>query len=99
MADFYGRYNGIFGGTGGGGGGSGGTWIQEAPTGTVNAVNVTFTLSQVPTASATVILSQDGITMRQGGGLDYTISGSTITMAVAPSDVPIAQTLWAIYQY
>lgn len=99
MADFYGRYDGIFGGGGGGGGGSGGTWIQEAPAGAVDGVNVTFTLSQTPVAAAAVNLSNDGVTQRQGGGLEYTISGVTITMAAPPEALPIPQTLWAIYQY
>lgn len=95
MANFYGRYAGIFGGSGG----SSGTWIQEAPAGLVNGVNVTYTLSQTPTADACVNLSLDGVTQRQGGGLEYTISGSTITMAIAPLAVPIPQTPWAIYTH
>lgn len=99
MANFYGKYDGVFGGSGGGGGGGGGTWIQEEPVGAVDGVNVTFTLSQTPTAAAAVNLSLDGVTQRQGIGLEYTISGSTITMITAPSDLPIPQTLWAIYQF
>lgn len=97
MADFYGKYFGVFGG--GGGGGGGGTPIQEAPSGTVNGVNVTFTLSQTPTADAVVNLSLDGVGQRQGIGLEYTISGATITFALPPLAVPIAQTPWAIYEY
>lgn len=77
----------------------GGTWLQEAPTGTVNGSNVTFTLSQTPAANFCVNLSLDGVTQRQGAGLEYTISGTTITMTTAPLAVPIAQTLWAIYTY
>lgn len=88
MASFYGKYNGIF----GGGGGGPTTLTQEAPSGTVNGINVTFTLSSTPTASANVILWLDGIVQYQG--IDYTISGSTITMTVAPVT---NQTLWAVY--
>lgn len=97
MANFFARYNGgLF---GGGGGGGGGTWAQEAPAGTVDGVNVTFTLAHTPVADASVNLSLDGVTQRQGGGLDYTISGATITFATPPLAVPIPQTPWAIYQY
>lgn len=88
------QFGGIF---SGGGGGGGGTPVQEAPTGAVDGVNVTFTLSQVPAANASVDLSLDGVTQRQGGGLEYTLSGTTITMATAPLAVPIPQTLWALY--
>lgn len=96
MADFYGKYSGIF---GGGGGGSSLTWIQEAPAGAVNGVNVTFTLSQTPSADAIVNLTLNGVGQRQGPGLEYTISGATITFATPPLAVPIPQTPWAIYAY
>jgi hypothetical protein len=92
MANFYARYNGgIF---GGGGGGGGGTFYQETPTGVVDGANVTFTLAHTPTANANVLLFLDGIVQYQGGGLDYTISGATITMLIAPVT---NQTLWAFY--
>lgn len=89
------QFAGIF----GGGGGGSGTPAQEQPTGAVDGVNVTYVLSQVPSSSASVDLSLDGVTQRQGGGLEYTISGATITMATPPLAVPIPQTLWAIYAY
>lgn len=92
MANFFARYNGgLF---GGGGGGSTLTFFQEAPTGTVDGANVTFTLPHTPTANANVILFLDGGAQYQGGGLDYTLSGTTITMATAPVT---NQTLWAFY--
>jgi hypothetical protein len=93
VANFYGKYTGIFGGGGGGGGGST-TFYQEQPSGTVDGANVTFTLANTPTANANVLLWLDGIVQYQGIGLDYTISGATITMVVAPS---APQTLWAFY--
>lgn len=93
MANFYGKYTGIFGGGGGGGGGSS-TIVQEAPTGTVDGVNATFSLSTPPTANANVLLWLDGIVQYQGIGLDYTISGTTITMATPPVS---PQTLWSFY--
>ena len=68
--------------------------IQEVPSGTVNGSNVTFTLANTPGVSASVILSQDGKTLTQGSGKQYTISGVTITMATAPAT---GQSLWAVY--
>ena len=73
---------------------SDGTAIQEAPSGTVNGSNVTFTLSQTPSDGARVLLWQDGLFQRQG--TDYTISSLTITMATAPET---GQTLDAFYIY
>lgn len=89
---FYGKqFAGIF---GGGGGGGSGTPQQEAPSGDVNGVNVTYTLSGTPVADEGVMLWLDGIMQYQGIGLDYTISGATITMTTAPET---GQTLWAVY--
>lgn len=94
MANFYGKYNGgLFGGSGGGGGGAT-TFFQEAPAGAVNGINVTFTLANTPTANVNVLLWLDGVLQYQGIGRDYTISGATITMAVAPT---APQTLRAFY--
>lgn len=135
MANFYGKYPGIFGGGGGSGNGvpiyaslgvfpsgtqagqlavaadtgflyewngsawvkiaptgSGGTPFQEVPTGTINNVNVTFTVSQTPFSAAAFELFQDGLVLIQN--TDYTLSGSTITMTVAPN---FGQTLYAVY--
>lgn len=58
------------------GGGSGVT--VETPTGTVNAVNATFT----PTGEPQWVVA-DGITYYAGAG--YTWNGTTITMDVPPS--------------
>lgn len=93
MASFFARYNGgLFGGGGGGGGST--TFFQEQPSGTVDGVNVTFSLVNPPTASVNLLLWLDGVVQYQGISLDYTVSGSTITMAVAPTS---PQTLWAFY--
>lgn len=56
---------------------------REVPTGTKNSSNVTFTLANTPTAG-TEELFLNGILQESGAGNDYTISGGTITMAVAP---------------
>ena len=52
---------------------------NEAPTGTMNGVNPTFTLANAP-ISGSVRLYYNG--MRLKSGSDYSISGSTITMLV-----------------
>lgn len=70
------------------------TETQEVPSGTVNGVNVTFTLAHTPTSSASLKLYIDGVFQRQG--TDYTISSATITMTVAPN---FAQTIDADYTY
>lgn len=54
---------------------------NETPTGTVNGSNVTFNLSFTPVAGS-VQLYKNG--MRQKITASYSISGSTITMVVAP---------------
>lgn len=61
-------------------------WVDEAPSGAVNGANVTFTLAQTPlengSTEPSVDLYIDGL--YQTPGVDYTISGVTITMTVAP---------------
>ncbi len=70
------------------------TEIQEVPTGTIDGVNDTFTLSQTPTGNASVKIYLDGLFQRQG--TDYTLSGVTVTFAAAPST---GQTIDANYDY
>ncbi len=64
---------------------------NETPTGTVNGVNVTFTLANTPTANSEH-LYLNGIRQLKGISKDYTISGSTITFVSAPltNDILIA---------
>lgn len=57
--------------------------INEVPSGLVNGSNVTFTLAYAP-AGGQIMLYLNGQYMTVGVGEDYTISGSTITMAEAP---------------
>ncbi len=87
---FYGKSQGLF----GSGGGGATSFTQGAPSGAIDGVNVTFTLSGVPTANSSVFLFLDGGIQYQGIGLDYTVSGAVITMTVAPV---VNQTLWAIF--
>lgn len=67
---------------------------QEVPSGTINGVNVTFTLSQTPISADSFQLYQDGILLRLT--THYTRSGVTITMVTAPN---FGQTLDAIYRF
>ena len=55
---------------------------DETPSGTMNDINVTFTLSNTP-ISGTVKLYWNGMRMKVGVG--FTISTATLTMAIAPS--------------
>jgi hypothetical protein len=56
---------------------------KEVPSGTINGVNVTFTLANTPVAGSEH-LYLNGILQESGAGNDYTISGATITMLTAP---------------
>jgi hypothetical protein len=51
---------------------------SEAPSGTINGSNDTFTLANTP-ASGSLHLYKNGIRQRAGGGNDYTLSTATIT--------------------
>jgi len=55
----------------------------ETPTGTINGTNTGFTLSTVPSPSASLMLFLNGV--EQLAGTDYTLSGNIITYAVAPA--------------
>jgi hypothetical protein len=57
---------------------------RETPTGTINGVNVTFTLANTPVAG-TEQLFLNGLLLEPGAGNDYTISGATVTMLTAPA--------------
>lgn len=77
------------------------TWItttllvnRETVGGVKNGSNVTFTLANAPVAG-TEMLFVNGILRNPGAGNDYTITGSTITMAWAPiSTDTILCTYW-----
>jgi hypothetical protein len=69
--------------------------MNEVPSGTINGVNVTFTILNTPIGGQ-IMLYLNGQYMTAGAGEDYTISGSTITMAapLIPGDK-----IRANYQY
>lgn len=66
-------------------GSSGGTVTAyaETPSGTINGSNTVFTLANAPAGNSGVVVILDGIV--QYNGLDYTVSGTTITFASAPA--------------
>lgn len=67
---------------------------REVPSGTKNGSNTTFTLANTPT-SGTEMLFRNGLLLIAGSGNSYTISGGTITMAIAPqSDDALYCTYW-----
>ncbi len=57
--------------------------MGEVPSGTINGTNTVFTLAAAPVANSEAVYL-NGVRQRRGSGLDYTISGNTITFVVAP---------------
>lgn len=66
-----------------GAGGDGDTWtLNETPSGTINGSNDTFTLAAAPSGGR-LVLFLNGVFQKPT--TDYTLSGNTITMVVAPA--------------
>ena len=57
----------------------------ETPTGTINGSNAIFTLANSPSPATSLILIKNGA-VQTAGGVDYTLSGLTITYVTAPAD-------------
>lgn len=57
--------------------------VNEIPSGDINSINTDFTLANTPVAG-TVAVYLNGLFQAPGSGLDYTISGTTITFSKAP---------------
>lgn len=70
----------------------GSLFVQETPSGAVDGVNAAFGLSVPPADPASVLVYLNGIFQTQG--VNYTISGQALTLAVPPA---IGQTLSATY--
>lgn len=68
-------------------------WIT--PTGTLNGTNKVFTLPQAPNPVASLRLYR-GWQVLKPGGVDFTLSGNTITYTIAP---PPTATHLAFYRY
>jgi hypothetical protein len=71
----------------------------EVPSGTVNGSNTSFALANAPNPALSLLLFLTGTTTRllQIQGTDYTLSGSSITMSVAPSS-PSSLLSWYRYR-
>lgn len=50
---------------------------QETPTGAINGVNATYTLSHTPSPNTSLAVYRNGL--RMSAGVDYTLSGAVIT--------------------
>lgn len=68
----------------------------ENPTGTVDGANRTFTLRFSPSPSASLALYRNGILQKQG--LDYTLSGLTVTFVTGAVPQP-GDVIAAFYRY
>jgi hypothetical protein len=67
----------------------------EAPGGVVDGANASFTLGGQPSPSGSLVLSLNGV--QQKAGMDYSLSGSTITFVAAATPQP-GDTLLASYR-
>jgi len=56
---------------------------KEVPSGAINGSNTAYTLANTPTSGSEHVYL-NGLLQESGAGNDYTISGTSITMAVAP---------------
>jgi hypothetical protein len=65
---------------------------NETPSGTVNGVNTIFTLQNIPNPASTLQLYWNGVLQTQG--IDYTLSGLTITFFVAPPTGSLVAYYW-----
>ena len=78
------------------------TSYGQVPVGPVNGANITFTLDHTP-ADGTLILTKNGLRLVQG--TDFTLSGTTLSLTVAPngaggtSSGSPADALYASYRY
>lgn len=70
-----------------------GAWIKEVPAGVINGVNTVFTLQNTPVSGTDMVFLSGQL--QAGGGVDYTLSGKTITFKIAPN---IGEQLFVFYQ-
>jgi hypothetical protein len=68
----------------------------ETPAGTIDGTNATFTLAHAPNPAVSLLLIRNGL--GQSAGLDYTLSGITITFVSAAIPQP-GDALVAWYRY
>jgi hypothetical protein len=69
---------------------------EETPVGATNGSNAVFSLAHTPNPAASLILIRNGLVMKQG--MDYTVSGSTVTFSGAA--IPQSgDTIQVFYRY
>ncbi len=68
--------------------------FNSTPTGAIDGVNVTFTLSSAPKPVASLLLMLGSIPLIQN--LDYTLSGVTVTMGMAPEAGSVLRANWTV---
>lgn len=78
-----------------GGGGGSSAWSEETPTGDVDGLNATFTLSDTPAANSLILSIGRQL---QIAGVDFNIAGNTITYVTAPDASLAGQPHIAKYQ-
>lgn len=62
-----------------------------------NGSQTNFTLSPTPVTALSVQLYLDGVLLQQGAGLDYTISGATVSFTVAPATGQMITVVYSQY--
>ena len=70
-------------------------WM-ESPVGTVDGVNNVFTVANAPNPSNSLMFFVNGVLQKPGAQYDYTISSTTVTLAVPPEE---GSNLVATYAY
>jgi hypothetical protein len=83
----------------GGGGGSSLTPVEEVPSGTIDGVNVTFTLSYAPAANTLNLYRNGARQDRLKAAPDFSLAGATITMTYPPVAGSQPDTLLATYSH
>jgi len=71
------------------------SWM-ESPGGTVDGVNTVFTVANAPTPANGLMFFVNGVLQKPGAQYDYTISSTTVTLAVPPEE---GSNLVATYAY
>ena len=69
---------------------------NEIPTGTIDGTNAVFTLAHAPNPAGSLQLSLNGVGPLGAAGVDFTLSGLTITYVTAPT---LGSTHVANYRY
>jgi uncharacterized protein YoxC len=69
----------------------------ELPSGTINGTNLTFTLAATPSPAASLTLYKNGVLLTQG--VDYALSGATVTFANTTVAPQVGDSLTVSYRH